>query len=148
MSFFSRFNPKTGIRDFWSEFSRPNPHRWPVLGASMLISGIMFYSFVSEKTYIPPASPDVTYITSFAPDRSDEEIIASNLANQKRKDALAQLQVERDELRREMYRSLGRATGLDVDEMEAEIAAEQVDEITDEEGLEAQPIEQASAANP
>ncbi len=90
----------------------------------MVITGTLFFAFTREKTYIPPASPDVTYITSYAPDRTDTEIVASNIANQKRKDALAARIAEREELRKELYRSLGRATGLDVDQMEAEIQAE------------------------
>ena len=128
MRFLKRLNPVTGAKDFWHEFSRPNPHRWPVLGASALITGTLFYAFASERTYIPPASPEVTYITSFAPDRSDEEILASNIANQERQDALAARLQEREELRRSIYRELGRATGIDVDTIEAEAQAERAAE--------------------
>lgn len=124
MRILKRLNPIPGVRDFWSEFSRPNEYRWPVLVVSLLITGTLFYSFTSEKTYIPPAAPEVTYITSFDPDRTDEEIMASNIANQQRKDALAARQQQREELRKELYRELGRASGLDVDRMEAEIEAD------------------------
>lgn len=128
MSFFKRLNPVPGVQDFWHEFRRPNPHRWPVLGASFLITGTLFYAFASERTYIPPASPEVTYITSFSPDRTDEEIMAGNEANQARQDMLAERQQERVELRRSMYRELGRATGIDVDTIEAEAEAERARE--------------------
>lgn len=124
MQFLKRLNPVPGVKDFWGEIRRPNPHRWPVLGASMAITGSLFYAFASERTYIPPASPEVTYITSFAPDRTDQEIMASNLANQQRRDALTARLQEREELRRSMYRELGRATGIDVDTIEAEAEAE------------------------
>ena len=68
--------------------------------------------------------PDIVYITSFAPDRSEDEIIASNIANQERKEARQRLEEARIEKRREMYRALGQATGIDTDKMEAEIAAD------------------------
>ncbi len=124
MRFLKRLNPVPGVKDFWHEFRRPNPHRLPVLTASALITGSLFYVFTGERSYIAPASPDVTYITSYSADRSDEEILASNLENQERKDALAARNQERAELRRSMYRELGRATGINVDEIEAEAEAE------------------------
>ena len=128
MSFFSRLNPVGGIADFWHEFRRPNPYRWPILGASALITGGLFYSFTSERTYIPPPKPDVEYITSFAPDRSDAEIIAGNIENQKRKDALFAREERVEERKRDLYRTLGRATGMDVDQIEAEGQAERARE--------------------
>lgn len=145
MRFLKRLNPVSGIRDFWQEFRRPNPHRWPVLGASMLISGSLFYAFASERTYIPPASPEVTYITSFAPDRTDEEIVAGNIANQQRQDALAARLKEREELRRSMYRELGRATGIDVDAIEAEAAAERAEAEAQERARQQELMGRASA---
>ena len=63
----------------------------------------------------PPGRPKVTYITSWPEHRSDAEIIASNMANQRRKDALAGEQAKRDEAVRDMYKALGRASGMDVD---------------------------------
>lgn len=138
MSFFKRFNPVPGVKDFWHEFRRPNPHRWPVLAASMAITGTIFYAFASERTYIPPASPEVTYITSYSPDRTDEEIVASNIANQQRQDALAARQREREELRRSMYRELGRATGIDVDTIEAQAEAERAQEAAQEQQRQAE----------
>jgi len=125
MRFLKRLNPVPGLKDFWQEIRRPNPHRWPILGASMAITGTIFYAFTGDRTYITPASPEITYITSYAPDRSDEEIMASNLANQERQDALAARQQEREEFRRSIYRELGRATGIDVDTIEAEARAEE-----------------------
>ena len=66
----------------------------------------------------PPPRPEVTFITSWTEPRSDAEIAASNLANQKRKDRLAAEQARREEEVRQTYKKLGRATGLDVDAME------------------------------
>lgn len=147
MPFLKRLNPFPGIKDFWNEFRRPNEHRWPVLAASVALTGTLFYAFASEKTYIPPAKPEVTYITSFDPDRTDEEIMASNIANQRRQDALAERQEAREELRKDLYRALGRASGLDVDEMEAEIEAERANEEEAQADASAAPTEETRAAS-
>lgn len=104
----------------------------------MLITGSLFYAFASERNYIAPRSPEVTYITSFAPDRTDEEIMASNALNQQRQDNLEARMREREELRRSMYRELGRATGIDVDEIEAEAEAERARTVAEEQERQAE----------
>ncbi len=127
-----RISPKYdvagGIGDFWTEFRRPQPYRWPILIASCAFPAFFLYYFAQERVYAPPATPDIVYITTFAPDRTDEEIIASNIANQERKEARQRLEEARIEKRREMYRALGQATGIDTDKMEAEIAEERARE--------------------
>ena len=76
----------------------------------------------------PPPRPEVTYITTFAPHRTDAQIAASNAANQARKDKLIAEQAERDEQVKGIYRTLGRMSGMDVDKIEREGAAEQAAE--------------------
>ncbi|MXO75057.1 hypothetical protein GRI40_07495 [Altererythrobacter aerius] len=176
MRMIERLNPGPGIADFWNEFKRPNPYRWPILAGSALLTGsLMFmltdqavslnwlvggvlaliggialfvmlaervriniwvllvagsitgtilYQFSQERWRIPPKPPEVTWITTFEPGRTDAEIIASNRANQAEQDQLEAEQRQREEEAREAYRALGRASGLDVDAMEREIARE------------------------
>ncbi len=124
----SRFNPVPGIADFWNEFKKPQPYRWVILLASSIPVIIIIFWAAGQGVTAPPERPEVTWITSFAPDRSDEEIMASNIANQERKDAIAAELERRAEEKRQMYRELGRATGIDVDAMEAEIEAERAAE--------------------
>lgn len=123
MSFWQKINPKRAAKDFAGEWSQPSPHRWPVLGVAMAITFTMFWTLVPEdqRGFMP--RPAVIYITSWDSHRTDEEIIASNLENQKRKDERAILIAARDERRKDLYRSLGRATGIDVEEIEADIKA-------------------------
>ena len=120
----TRFNPVGGIQDFWSEFTRPNPYRWPILIASMLCTFGLLFWVTKERVIGPPARPEVTFISTFAEGRTDEEIVASNVANQQLQDQIREEQAVREEEVRDMYRTLGRASGLDVDAMEAEIAAD------------------------
>lgn len=128
MRLISRLNPAEGVGDFWAYVRRPQPYRWPILGLSMLMTGTLLFWVLQERYYLPPERPQVTYITTFAPGRTDEEIIASNIANEARKDALAAEQAERDEIRREIYRTFGRAAGMDVEKIEREAAAERARE--------------------
>ena len=124
----SRYNPTGGIADFWQEFRRPNPYRWPTLLFSASLSAGLIWLFTHEEVRVPPPMPEVTYITTFAPGRTDAEILQGNRENAARQAELAREQAERDEARRDLYRSLGRATGLDVDAMERDIAADRARE--------------------
>lgn len=128
MGLLNRFNPAPGVKDFWSEFTRPQPYRIPILLASVAIPGTFLFIFANQKTPIPPRSPDVTYISTFAPDRTDDEIIQSNIENQIEKDRRREQLAAIEERRRELYRALGAATGLDVEQMEREAEAERVRE--------------------
>ena len=125
MSMLSRFNPVGGVSDFWNEFRKPQPYRVPILLVSAAIPLFGLYLLTGERYMIPLERPDVTFITSYAPGRSDAEILASNIANQERKEAAAAYRAQLEEQARDGYRALGRATGLDVDEMEREARAEQ-----------------------
>lgn len=125
MSFWRRISPRHAVQDFAQEWRQPAPHRWKVLGVSVAATFFIFMMFVPESQRVEPRPPDVTWITTFAPDRTQEEIIASNLANQQRQDELAARLARREEIRKNLYRELGRATFVDVDAMEREIAAEE-----------------------
>jgi hypothetical protein len=129
MSFWKIISPRAAVADFVAQWRRPTEHRWLALGISVLITGVVLYVFLPESERITPRSPDIVYISTFSPDRTQEEIIASNIANQKRKDELAALEEQRAELRKDLYRELGRATGLDVDAMEAKIEEDRAAEL-------------------
>ncbi len=124
----SRFNPKAGIADFWSEFRKPNPYRWPILFVSSLPFALIMLWATSETVYLPPERPSVTYITSFAPDRTDDEIIASNKENQTAKDERAARIAEYEQRKRDAYKALGAASGFDVEEMERQAEADRAAE--------------------
>jgi len=118
----SRFNPKPGVLDFWSEFRKPNPYRWPILLVSMAPVGLIILWASGERVYIDPERPEVTYITTYAADQTDEEIIAVNEEIQAEQD---ELQARLDEVtarKKEVYRALGNATGMDVEGIEENIA--------------------------
>ncbi|WP_271078683.1 hypothetical protein [Aurantiacibacter sp. MUD61] len=138
--FFRRVSPKRAVGDFAERWRQPTPHRWQILGVACAATFCLFFLLIPEGEKAPLPRPELVYISTFADDRTDAEIIASNCANQELQDAIDARLAERAELRREMYRALGRATFIDVDEMEAEIEAEreargEVDEGPSEEDL-------------
>lgn len=123
MSSFTRFNPKTGVVDFWHEFRKPNPFRVPMLLASTIPLLVIFYWLSGETHYSNPERPVITYISTLDADRSDEEIIASNEANQEVKDLRQAAIDDLAERKREIYKDLGRGLGMDVDKIAAEADA-------------------------
>jgi len=124
MRFTSRFDPRAGAADLWEYIREPRPYRWPILAVSIAIPLAGVAMLTQESHFRPPDAPKVSFISTFAEGRSDEETRQSNIANQERKEAR---EAERAELRArkvEAYKALGRATGLDVDEMERQAQIE------------------------
>ena len=118
MSIWRRISPRGAIADFIEEWRRPQPYRWQILGLAVAITFAMMVLLIPESQRAPPARPEVTFITTWEEGRTDEEIAASNAANQERKDEAAALAAERQARRREAFRALGKASGFDVDELE------------------------------
>lgn len=114
----SRFNPAPGVKDFWTEFRKPNPWRWPILVVSALPFALLLYYLSGETHYKAPERPRIDYITTFDPSRSDEEIIASNLANQEVKELREARDAALAERKRDLYKALGSVAGMDVAEAE------------------------------
>ncbi|MDN3646239.1 hypothetical protein QWY75_08500 [Pontixanthobacter aestiaquae] len=125
MSLIQRLNPAGGIADFWQEFRKPTPYRWPILAVSVSMTAGLMFLIIREDVVGPPVPPDVTYITSFAADRTDEEIIATNLIYQAHKEKRDAMIAAREERKKEIYRALARASGMNPREIEKK-AAEQM----------------------
>ena len=124
----SRFNLVPGFADFWNEIRRPNPYRWPILALSVMpVAGILYWA-MGTTVYGEPERPKVTYITTFDPARTEAEIIDSNRANQEVKELREAEEARIAERKRELYKALGAATGMDVEEIERKAEAERAAE--------------------
>ena len=88
----------------------------------------VFYMMSNQGGKAPHRPPEVTYISSWKADRSDAEIVKSNLRNQKIKDQLEAEQAVRDAKVKGIYRTLGKISGMDTEKIEAEAAAERAAE--------------------
>jgi hypothetical protein len=125
MNFWRDVSPRGALTDLAGEWRQPTPYRWQILGVSIAATFALMMLFLPEEQRAPPARPTVTWITTLDPNRTDQEIIESNIENQKRQDAIRAIKKAQEERRREAYRALGRATGMDVDALEKEFREDQ-----------------------
>ncbi len=120
--------PTTAIGDFITVFRQAGKNRWRIAVAAAAVTTGIFSVMFQEEVRGNPRPPNVTYITVWDPHRTMAQIVASNIENQKRKDRLAAEEAEREALRRDMYKTLGRMSGMDVDAIEKKAAAERAAE--------------------
>lgn len=123
-SFWRNISPRGALADLLSTWREPTPHRWQILGISVAATFAMMVVFLPENERVPPEKPTITWINTFAPGRTDQEIAESNLENQQRQDAIRAEEEAQAERRREFYRAVGRASGFDVEELEREYGDE------------------------
>lgn len=117
-------SPTGAIADFRLVFQQAGHNRWRIAVLACACTGSLFYLLGSESWKIPRPKPEIIYVRQFAPHRTEAEIIASNIANQKAKDALAAVQAQQDAEVRKIYMTLGRMSGMDVDRIAAQGDAE------------------------
>ncbi len=122
--FLRRISPKRAALDLAEHWRQPTEHRWPILGVAAAVTFALFMLFIPESQRIEPARPEVVFISTWEEGRTQQQIIASNCANQQLKDDLEARLAQRAELRRDIYMALGRATFIDVDAIEQEARAE------------------------
>ncbi|MFC3096873.1 hypothetical protein [Alteraurantiacibacter palmitatis] len=121
--FLRRISPRRAVADFVTVWRQPTRHRWGLLGVAIAMTFALFMLFIPKSQMVEPEMPEVIYISTWAEGRSEAEIIASNCRNQQLRDELESLLAERAEIRRDIYKALGRATFIDVDAIEAEAEA-------------------------
>jgi hypothetical protein len=127
-SFFRQVNPRGAIADFIEVWRQAGHNRWRIAALSAAATIAVFSVMMQEGAVGPPRRPTIDYITVWDPHRTDAEIMASNIENQKRKDRLAAAQAKRDEEVREIYKQVGRMSGMDVDAIERKAKAERAAE--------------------
>lgn len=124
MSYWQKINPTGAIADFRAVFRDAGSKRWPVAIVAASITVGIFSIMAAESWKKPRPLPEVTYINSWPLDRTDEETQAFITANQKMKDA-QQARIDAYEAEgRELWATLGRASGMDVDKIKQQAEAE------------------------
>ncbi|WP_088306691.1 hypothetical protein [Novosphingobium sp. B 225] len=132
MSFIKNINPTGAITDFIAVFRQAGSNRWwiTLLALAMTVGTFSIMTGESWKKQRP--LPEITYITSWPADRTDAETQAFIVENQKRKEAAEKAQQAVDAELRGLWKSLGRASGIDVEAIDAKAnkdrAAEQAAE--------------------
>jgi len=117
-------HPTGMFADFVTVWKQAGGNRWRIAAVSAACTIALFSLWWQEEEIGPKDPPKVTYISTFEPGRSDAEIMKSNIANQKLQNKLAAEQAERDEQVRDIYKTIGRISGMDVEKIEREAEAE------------------------
>jgi len=123
-SYWQHVHPVGAIGDFIQVWKEAGNSRWPYVALAATATLGVFSMLMQESWKGPPAKPNVVYINSWTADRSDAEIERTNIANEKRKDAMEAEQAARDEKVKDIYRTLGKVSGMDVDKIERDAAAQ------------------------
>jgi hypothetical protein len=117
-------NPRGMISDFVTVYRQSGKNRWRIAALSAACTfGVFSLMAHQEERGLPPP-PKITYISDWTTPRTDAQIIASNIANQKRKEQAEAEQAKRDEKVRDIYMAIGRASGMDVDAIKKKADAE------------------------
>lgn len=120
--------PTGMIAEFREVWKQAGTNRWRIAALSGACTFAVFYLMMGQEASAPHPPPEVTYISTLPAHRSDAEIVKENIANQQRKEAWAMEQAKRDAQVREIYKTIGRWSGMDVDKIAREAEAEQAAE--------------------
>jgi Predicted Na+-dependent transporter len=118
-------NPTGMVADFREVWKQAGHNRWRIAAVSAACTFGVFYLMSTQEGKAPHRPPEITYITTLPAHRTDAQILAENIENQKRKEAWAAEQAKRDAEVRELYKSIGRMSGMDVDKIAREAEAEE-----------------------
>jgi len=121
-AYWRNVHPTGAIADFVAVWRQTGKRRWPFVAAALTATLLVFNTIIQESWKGPPARPKITYINSWTADRSDAEIEREIIANQKLQDRLAVEQAAREAKVKEIYRTLGKVSGMDTDAIERQAA--------------------------
>ena len=121
-SYWKNVHPAGAIADFVGVWRAAGKRRWPFVAAALAMTICVFNVIIQESWRGPLPRPEVTYINSWPADRSDAEIERDIIANQKLQDRLAREQAARDAKVKEIYRTLGKVSGMDTAAIERQAA--------------------------
>lgn len=140
-------NPAGMTADFRAVWKQAGTNRWRIAALAGACTLGVFYVMVQQEGEAPHHPPKVTYISVLPSHRTDAEIAASNAENQKVKEAWAREQARRDKDVREIYKTIGRWSGMDVDKIAREADAEEAAAAkAEQDGFAKRQAERAAAA--
>lgn len=126
--YWQHVDPVGAVGDFITVFKQAGDNRWRIAAVAAACTFATFSMMWNEGAKGPPPAPKITFISTFAPGRTDAQIAASNRENQAFQDRLAAEQAKRDEEVRGIYKSIGRVSGMDVDAIEKKAKADEAAE--------------------
>lgn len=123
--YWQHVNPTGMVADFRDVWKQAGHNRWRIAAVSAACTFAIFYVMSTQEASGPHPPPKVTWISTLPEHRTDEEIMAENRANQAAKETHARELARRDKDVRELYKVIGRASGIDVDKIAREADAEE-----------------------
>lgn len=117
-------NPTGMVADFREVWKQAGANRWRFALVSAACTFGVFYLMSTQEAKGPHPPPKVVYISTLNAHRTDAQIMAENLANQQRKEAWQQEVARREKDVQDIYKAVGRASGMDVDKISREADAE------------------------
>lgn len=123
--YWNHVNPTGMFSDFATVWKQAGHNRWRIAAVSAACTFGVFYLMSTQEGSAPHPPPKVTYISVLDEHRTDAEIMKENLANQENKEAWLREQARRDKDVRDLYKSIGRMSGIDVDKIAREAEAEE-----------------------
>jgi hypothetical protein len=124
MSYWQKINPTGAIADFRQVFRDAGSRRWPIALVSLSITLGVFSTLAWESWTRPRALPEVTFINSWPIDRTEAETEAFIKDRQKEKETREAAWEAYDKEGRELWATLGKASGMDVDKLQKEAEAD------------------------
>lgn len=69
-------SPRSAAGDLWSYLIARRPHKWPLLGVSMALTGLIIWAFIVDaNTNTMPRQNKIIYFQSWDSNRSDAQVI-------------------------------------------------------------------------
>lgn len=124
MNFLRNVNPVGAIADFRTVFEQAGSNRWRFAALALACTVGVFSIMQGESWKKARAKPEITYITSWPEHRTDAETQAFIAENQRRKEAQEERIRVYEQTGQDLWMSLGRATGVDVDKIKAQADAD------------------------
>lgn len=124
MNFLRNVNPAGAIADFRTVFREAGGNRWRFAVLAAMVTTGIFSVMAGESWKKPRARLDIIYITSWRADRTEAETQAFIKENQRRKDEEARLIAEQQKIGQDMWKTLGKVSGMDVDKIAAKAEAD------------------------
>lgn len=117
-------SPRGAIADLRTVYEQAGKNRWRIAILAALTTFGTFSVMVGQSWTKQRALPEITYINSWPEDRTAAETKAFIEENQRRKEERAVLQAQAEADAKAFWKALGRASGMDVEAIEAKAEAE------------------------
>jgi hypothetical protein len=116
--------PRGAIADMRTVYQQAGKNRWRIALLAGLTTFGTFSVMTSQSWKKGRELPEITYINSWPADRTAAETKAFIEENQRRKDERAALEAKIDAETKALWKALGRASGMDVEAIEAQAEAD------------------------